>query len=68
MGAEQSKQAEATIHHKLLERLQAFNMHDHKYLDEKHDRFLSERDDYVVVGGEEARMSFAQVATKDDHA
>lgn len=51
MGSDQSKQSdEAAITEELLERLQALNMHHHKYMNEK--------DGYIVVDGEtEARTS-----------
>jgi bleomycin hydrolase len=49
MGSDQSKQSEAAVNEKLLERLQALNMQD--------DKLLNEKDGYIVVEGE-ARMSF----------
>ena len=51
MGSDQSKQSdEAAINDKLLERLQALNMH--------HDKYMNEKDGYIVVEEEQgdARM------------
>lgn len=54
MGADQSKQSEAAVPDKLLERLHALNMNHDKYA-----QYLKEKEEYVVVDGEgEARMFF----------
>lgn len=52
MGSDQSKQSEAAVNDKLLERLHALNMNHDKYA-----QYLREKEEYVVVEGEgEARM------------
>ena len=50
MGADQSRPSDDdSVNEKLIQRLQALNMKDEKY--------FRERDEYVVIGEEEARMS-----------
>ncbi|EUC41511.1 hypothetical protein COCMIDRAFT_105949 [Bipolaris oryzae ATCC 44560] len=46
MGSDQSKQSEAAVNDKLLERLHALNMNHDKY-----DQYLREKEEYVVVVG-----------------
>ena len=49
MGANQSRPSDATINEKLIERLQALHMKDEQ-------RSTSEKDGFVVVGGEARRF------------
>lgn len=55
MGANQSRPSDAAINEKLVERLQALHMTD--------ERSTSEKDGYVVVGGE-ARKPFSVFKAK----
>jgi hypothetical protein len=48
MGANQSRPSDAAVNEKLVERLQALQM--------KHDRSISEKDGFVVVGGEARKL------------
>jgi bleomycin hydrolase len=49
MGANQSRPSDAAINEKLIERLQALHMKDEQ-------RSTSEKDGFVVVGGEARRF------------
>jgi bleomycin hydrolase len=52
MGANQSRPSDAAINEKLVERLQALQM--------KHERSTSEKDGFVVVGGESRKIRRAR--------
>lgn len=55
MGANQSRPSDAAINEKLIERLQALHMKD--------ERSTSEKDGFVVVGGE-ARRSLSIISAR----
>lgn len=57
MGANQSRPSDAAVNEKLIERLQALHM--------KGERSTSEKDGYVVVGGEARKTVVANLPEFD---